>query len=124
MQCQCGPGGRVCREGSSVLHYLFSTLSTYNSYRSLWRGIVGMELRDLQRMTVVKLREEGLKHSGITGVYGMNKDQLIKALAEVFGIDLEAAARTAREQFAADKTTLKREIRALKGQRDTALTTH
>ena len=83
-----------------------------------------MELRDLQRMTVVKLREEGLKHANITGVYAMNKGQLIEALAEVYGIDLEAAARAAREQFATDKTTLKREIRALKGQRDTALAAH
>jgi len=83
-----------------------------------------MELRDLQRMTVVKLREEGLKHSSITGVYAMDKGQLIQALAEVFGIDLEAAARAVREQFAADKTTLKREIRELKGQRDTALAAH
>jgi hypothetical protein len=83
-----------------------------------------MELRDLQKMTVVKLREEGLKHSSIAGVYAMDKGQLIEALAEVYGIDLAAAARTAREQFAADKTTLKREIRALKEQRDAALTTH
>ena len=83
-----------------------------------------MELRDLQRMTVVKLREEALKHGSITGVYAMDKGQLLQALAEVFGIDLEAAARAAREQFATDKTTLKREIRALKGQRDTALASH
>ena len=83
-----------------------------------------MELRDLQKMTVVKLREEGLKHASIIGVYAMNKGQLIEALAEVYGIDLEAAARAAREQFAADKTTLKREIRAFKEQRDAALATH
>jgi cytidylate kinase len=83
-----------------------------------------MELRDLQKMTVVKLREEGLKHASITGVYAMDKGQLLQALAEVFGIDLEAAAKAAREQFATDKTTLKREIRALKGQRDTALAAH
>jgi len=114
----------VCRAGASVLHYSASTLLTLNSYRSLRGGMVGMELRDLQRMTVVKLREEGLKHANIAGVYAMNKGQLIEALAEVYGIDLEAAARAAREQFAADKTTLKREIRALKGQRNTALTAH
>ena len=82
-----------------------------------------MELRDLQKMTVVKLREEGLKHPSMSGVYAMDKGQLIEALAEVFGIDIEAAARAAREQFATDKTTLKREIQALKGQRNTALTT-
>ena len=83
-----------------------------------------MELRDLQKMTVVKLREEGLKHSSVTGVYAMNKAQLIEALAEVYGIDIEAATRAAREQFAADKSALKQEIRAFKRQRDAALATH
>ena len=83
-----------------------------------------MELRDLQKMTVVKLREEGLKHSSITGVYTMDKAQLIKALADAYGIDLEAAARAAREQFATDKSALKQAIRALKGQRDAALVAH
>jgi hypothetical protein len=86
--------------------------------------MVGMELRDLQRMTVVRLREEGLKQGSITGVYAMNKAQLIEALAAVYGIDIEAATRAAREQFAADKSTLKQEIRAFKGQRDAALSTH
>jgi predicted ATPase len=86
--------------------------------------MVGMELRDLQRMTVVKLREEGLKHSSIAGVYAMDKAQLIEALATVYSIDIEAATRAAREQFAADKSTLKQEIRAFKGQRDAALSAH
>lgn len=83
-----------------------------------------MELRDLQKMTVVKLREEGLKHSNIAGVYSMNKAQLIEALATVYGIDIEAATRAARERFAADKNSLKQEIRAFKGQRNTALSAH
>jgi predicted ATPase len=86
--------------------------------------MVGMELRDLQKMTMVKLREEGLKHSSITGVYAMNKAQLMEALATVYGIDIEAATRAAREQFAADKSSLKQEIRAFKGQRDAALSAH
>ncbi len=83
-----------------------------------------MELRDLQKMTVVKLREEALKHSNIAGVYAMDKGQLLAALAEIYGIDIEAASRAAREQFAADKSALKREIRAFKGQRDEALLAH
>jgi hypothetical protein len=83
-----------------------------------------MELRDLQRLTVVKLREEALKHEGIVGVHAMHKEELIAALAPRLGIDLEAAARAAREKFATDKTTLKREIRAFKSQRDTALVEH
>ena len=83
-----------------------------------------MELRDLQKMTVVKLREEGLKHSSITGVYAMDKAQLIMALAEIYGIDIEAATRAAREQFAAGKSSLKQEIHTFKGQRDAALLAH
>jgi len=66
-----------------------------------------MELRDLQKMTVVKLREEGLKHSSIAGVYAMNKAQLIEALAAIYGIDIAAATRAAREQFAAESATAK-----------------
>lgn len=83
-----------------------------------------MELQELQRLTVVKLREEALKHEGITGVNGMNKDQLIEALATVFGIDLEAETRAIRERLAADKGTLKKEIVSLKDQRDAALADH
>jgi DNA invertase Pin-like site-specific DNA recombinase len=83
-----------------------------------------MELRDLQKMTVVKLREEGLKHSSIAGVYAMDKAQLITALAEVYGIDVEAATKAAREQFATDKSGLRQAIRTLKGQRDAALVAH
>lgn len=83
-----------------------------------------MELRDLQKMTVVKLREEGLKHSSIVGVHVMDKAQLVAALADVYGIDVEAATKAAREQAATDKSALKQAIRALKGQRDAALATH
>ena len=83
-----------------------------------------MELRDLQKMTVVKLREEALNLGGFTGVHGMNKQQLIEALAPRFGIDLEAATKVVRAKFAADKPAMKREITALKTQRDEALLEH
>lgn len=83
-----------------------------------------MELRDLQKMTVVKLREEALKHESITGVHGMGKGQLIAALAPIFGINLEAALKAAQEKLATNKGTLKQEISALKSQRDEALSEH
>jgi hypothetical protein len=54
----------------------------------------------------------------------MNKDQLIEALAPVFGIDLEAATRALKERLAIDKGVLKKEIHSLKNQRDAALTDH
>jgi hypothetical protein len=83
-----------------------------------------MELRDLQRMTVTKLREEALKHQGIVGVHAMHKEELIAALAPLFDIDLDAAVRAAPERFAGNKTSLKQEIRALKVQRDAAIAAH
>lgn len=83
-----------------------------------------MELSELQRLTVVKLREEALKHEGITGVNGMNKEQLIEALAPVFGIDLEAETRAIRERLAASKGALRKEITQFKGERNAALEDH
>ncbi|GIX47569.1 MAG: hypothetical protein KatS3mg131_1780 [Candidatus Tectimicrobiota bacterium] len=83
-----------------------------------------MDLRDLQKMTVVKLREEALKHGGITGVHAMNKQQLIAALAPLLGIDLQAAAKAAQAKVAVNKTAIKQQIRALKAQRDAALAVH
>ena len=80
-----------------------------------------MDLQELQRLTVVKLREEGLKHDGITGVNGMNKEQLIEALAPVFGIDLEAETRAIREKLAESKGVLRKEILSLRKERDDAL---
>ena len=80
-----------------------------------------MELEELQRLTVVKLREEALQQGGISGVNGMSKDQLIEALAPAFGIDLEAETRAMRERLSASKGTLKQEIVSLKGNRDAAL---
>lgn len=83
-----------------------------------------MELRDLQRMTVVKLREEALKHEGLTGVHGMKKNELIEALAPILGIDLEAEVKAAREKLVASKVEIKQEIHALKLERNDALADH
>jgi hypothetical protein len=83
-----------------------------------------MDLLELQRMTVVKLREEALNHGSIGGVHGMNKEQLIEALAPLYGIDLEAQRRAIQERLAANKGTLKKEIHTLKSERDAALEAH
>jgi 2-oxo-4-hydroxy-4-carboxy--5-ureidoimidazoline (OHCU) decarboxylase len=83
-----------------------------------------MELRDLQKMTVIKLRDEAMQRTQLVGVNAMSKDELIKALAPLFGIDLEAATKAARERRITDKATLKKAIRASKAERDTALKAH
>jgi hypothetical protein len=83
-----------------------------------------MDLRDLRKMTVVKLREEALQMGGFIGVHGMNKQQLIAAMAPRLGIDLEAETKAAREKFSGNKMAMKQEIRQLKTQRDAALEDH
>ena len=78
-----------------------------------------MELRDLHKMTVVKIREVALQQGDIVGVHGMSKQEIIEALAPRLGIDLEAATKAARTRFAGNKT-ISAELR----QRDAALADH
>ena len=79
-----------------------------------------MTLQELQKMTVVKLRQEAMQHGGINGVSGMSKAQLVEALAELLGIDT-TPARAAQAKISGNKAVLKREIRSLKTTRDEAL---
>ena len=45
-----------------------------------------MEWHDLEKMTVVKLREDA-HEKGMKGVHGLNKAQLLHGLAEILGIE-------------------------------------
>ena len=45
-----------------------------------------MEWKDLEKMTVLKLREEALKFREIQGVHGKNKEQLMDEIANALGI--------------------------------------
>ena len=80
-----------------------------------------MTLQELQKMTVVKLRQEAMQRGSISGVSGMSKSQLIEALADLLGIDTEAPARLVSAKISGDKAILKSEIRTLKTARDEAL---
>jgi hypothetical protein len=44
-----------------------------------------MDWKDLEKMTVLKLREEALKYREIVGVHGKNKEQLIDEIAKALG---------------------------------------
>ena len=46
-----------------------------------------MDLKELEKMTVVKLREEATKYEDVKGAIGMSKEQLIDLLAGKLGID-------------------------------------
>lgn len=80
-----------------------------------------MTLQELQKMTVVKLRQEAMQRGGISGVSGMSKAELVEAMAELLGIDAKTPARAATAKISGDRVVLKKEIRSLKATRDEAL---
>lgn len=81
-----------------------------------------MEWKELEKLTVAKLREEALKHDQLKGVHGKTKAQLLGELAEVLGIEKPKEHYT--EQVVHTKGDLKKKIRELKGQRDKTVKMH
>ncbi|MBN2383702.1 transcription termination factor Rho [bacterium] len=76
-----------------------------------------MNAREIEKMTVVKLREECLKIPNIVGVHGMNKEQLINALKEFNNIPIEV-----RKKPKASVKGLKTKITTMREQLATART--
>jgi hypothetical protein len=81
-----------------------------------------MEWKDLEKMTVIKLREEALKFPQIESVHGKNKTQLMDELARVLGIDKPHLHFS--EKVVHTKSDLKHRIHELKAERDRLLTMH
>lgn len=75
-----------------------------------------MDWQDLVKMTVVKLREEALKHPEMKGVHGKNKPQLMDELASLLGIEKPHSHYA--EEIVHTKGDLKHKIRELKAERD------
>jgi hypothetical protein len=71
-----------------------------------------MELKDLEKMTVTKLREEAHKFEDVKGASGMKKDQLIDLLCEKLDIH-----RPKTKIVGIDKPALKARLRDLKAKR-------
>ena len=69
-----------------------------------------MEWRDLETMTILKLREEALKFPQIESVHGKNKEQLMDALAQMLAI--EKPHTHFAEQVVHTKSELKQQIRS------------
>ncbi|MFQ5692766.1 MAG: hypothetical protein ACE5IM_06960 [Nitrospinota bacterium] len=86
-----------------------------------------MEKRDLEKMTVTKLREEALKYPDqIESVHGMKKEELVSALMKVLAIpepeeERKPAPTKPARKAARSKAEIKRDIRALKEERRKAL---
>jgi protein-arginine kinase activator protein McsA len=74
---------------------------------------------ELSKMTVVRLREigHGLNHPDLAGIATLHKDKLLPLLCHVMGIEDHAH----REIVGIDKSSIKRQIRALKKEREAAM---
>lgn len=82
-----------------------------------------MEWKELEKMTVTRLREEALKHPDqIKGVHGKSKAQLMDELSRIMGIEKPHVSFT--EQVSHTKESLKNQIRQLKVQRDQLIKAH
>ena len=81
-----------------------------------------MDWKDLEKLTVLKLREEALKYPQIEGVHGKNKEQLMEEIAKVLGIERPHARFT--ETIVHSKADLKHRIHELRLQRDKLLAMH
>jgi len=81
-----------------------------------------MEWKDLEKMTVLKLREEALKFPEIEGVHGKNKEQLMNELAKSLGIEKPQVHFA--EKIVHTKSDLKHKIKELKTERDKVLHAH
>ena len=75
-----------------------------------------MDWKEMEQRTVIKLREEALKHPEIKGVHGKSKPQLMNELAGGLGIEKPHVHFT--DKVVHTKEDLKHKIRALKDQRE------
>jgi hypothetical protein len=81
-----------------------------------------MDWKDLEKMTVLKLREEALKYPQIEGVHGKNKEQLMDEIGKALGIEKPHAVFT--ETLVHTKSDLKHKIQDLKVEREKLLAVH
>jgi hypothetical protein len=81
-----------------------------------------MEWKDLEKMTVLKLRDEALKYPQIEGVHGKNKEQLMEEISKALGIEKPHVHFT--QNVVHTKSDLKHKIRDLKIEREQLIATH
>jgi len=81
-----------------------------------------MVWNDLEKMTVIKLREEALRFPQIESVHGKNKGQLMEELANALGIEKPHVHFS--EKIIHTKSDLKHRIHELKTERNKMIETH
>jgi len=75
--------------------------------------------KELKEKKVAELKEiaAGIEHEAVQGYTQMNKDPLLKAICTALGIDMHVH----HEIKGLDKSGIKKQIKALKKQRDAAI---
>ncbi len=76
-----------------------------------------MELKDLRKLPMPKLRDLAKQETELTGVVGMHKEELIKAIAQAKGIAYDESGKDLSAIHA-----VKQDIRQLKKQKAELLT--
>ncbi len=78
----------------------------------------------LKGMTVAELREIAatIEHEAVRGYTQMNKEHLLSVLCKVLNIDMHARHKI--KVAGVDKSAVKAQIKALKVERDAALSAH
>jgi protein-arginine kinase activator protein McsA len=78
--------------------------------------------QDLEKMTAVQLRELAReKYPDITGVHAMKKEELLRAIRHARGEEVVEKKKAPKVKAIIDKKEAKRQIRALKSERDTLI---
>ncbi len=96
-----------------------------------------MNIGDLQKLTITKLRDVALQIDKLSGVHGMRKEEIIEAIKAIHeesgpltlpdgetiepGGELEIGAKPAKVKKVLDKAATKAKINALKSARNAAL---
>ena len=76
-----------------------------------------MELKDLRKLPMPKLRDLAKQETELTGVGGMHKEELIKAIAQAKGIAYDESSKDVNAIHA-----VKQDIRQLKKEKTALLT--
>jgi cell division protein FtsX len=82
-----------------------------------------MEYHDLEKMTVVQLREEVKKLPDVKGVTAMKKEELIHALVEHLGITVPEKTKEKKRKSGSaplDKPALKKKLAELRAAKSAA----
>lgn len=75
-----------------------------------------MDYKSISKMTAAHLREQLAKYPDVAGVTAMKKEKLVDLLCAKLGV-----AKHTHAEVALDKTSIKKQIRTLKKERDAAM---